>query len=102
MQAWLPLVDAFLARLGFDRPAIVGRPPASRYAELGDASKVPINAQSKATGYAQFLQARLQGERWRCRAPASTVGRRRHSHSGEGAEAGEEGLRRPRRGVAGR
>jgi dienelactone hydrolase len=59
MQAWLPLVDAFLARLGFDRPAIVGRPPASRYAELGDASKVPINAQSKATGYAQFLQARL-------------------------------------------
>ncbi len=59
MQHWLPVVDAFLVKLGFDRPAIVGRPPASGYADVADTGKVPISAQNKAKGYARFLQAKL-------------------------------------------
>lgn len=59
MDHWLPVVDAFLGQLGFDKPAIVGKPPASHFADITDASKVPISAKSQTTGYAKFLDVKL-------------------------------------------
>ena len=56
MDHWLPVVDGFLARLGFTAPAILQRPPASAYAEVTDQARVPVlGAQGKAQGYARFL-----------------------------------------------
>jgi hypothetical protein len=55
MNNWLPVVDDFLARLGFGKAAIVTRPAASGFGEVGDLSKVPISTQSGSNGYAKFL-----------------------------------------------
>lgn len=57
MNAWLPVVDEFLNKLGFTQPAIVTKPPASGYAELADVSKVP-SASAKTSGYARFLETK--------------------------------------------
>jgi dienelactone hydrolase len=56
MEHWLPVVDEFLAGLGFNRSAIVTKPAASGFAEVGDAAKVPVSAQARAGGYAKFLE----------------------------------------------
>ena len=58
MNSWLPVVDNFLSKLGFDQPAIVSKPPATAYAELTSADKVPVSDPGKA-GYARFLEAKL-------------------------------------------
>lgn len=58
MNSWLPVVDEFLNRLGFSQTAIVSKPAASGFAELGDVSKVPISAQAKTNGYAKFLESK--------------------------------------------
>lgn len=58
MDRWLPLVDAFLGRLGFTQPAIVTRPPASGKARVVDASAVPISASGRTNGYDKFLAAK--------------------------------------------
>ena len=58
MDHWLPLVDAFLTRLGFTQPAIVARPPASGKARVDDASAVPISASGRSNGYDKFLAAK--------------------------------------------
>lgn len=58
MDHWLPVVDAFLGQLGFSKPAIVTKPSATEFAEISDASKVPINAKAQATAYAKFLEAK--------------------------------------------
>lgn len=57
MNAWLPVVDEFLNKLGFTQPAIVTRPAARGFAELADVGKVP-SATGRAGGYARFLEAR--------------------------------------------
>lgn len=57
MEHWLPVVDRFLAKLGFNRPAIVVKPANSGFAEVGDSAKVPVSALSKSTGYRRFLDA---------------------------------------------
>lgn len=57
MNSWLPTVDAYLRQLGFAQEAIVKRPATSGFAAVADVSQVPINAQSKAEGYAKFLAA---------------------------------------------
>lgn len=59
MDHWLPVVDDFLAQLGFTQPAIVKRPPASGFADVTDASKVPVSAKNQSGAYAKFLQAKL-------------------------------------------
>ncbi|MEY4884317.1 MAG: hypothetical protein RIS34_2171 [Pseudomonadota bacterium] len=59
MNTWLPVVDEFLGKLGFSQPAIVVKPAPSGFAEVADAGKVPINAQSKTNGYAKFLELKL-------------------------------------------
>lgn len=54
--ATTPEIFAKDIKLGFSRAAIVSKPAASGFAEVGDASKVPINAQAKTNGYAKFLE----------------------------------------------
>jgi dienelactone hydrolase len=58
MDHWLPVVDAFLSRLGFDKPGIVTRPPRGSFADLKDVGKVPVSARAREAGYAKFLEAR--------------------------------------------
>ncbi len=58
MNRWLPVVDEFLYKLGFNRTAIVSKPAASGFAAVADVSKVPIDAQAKTNGYAKFLESR--------------------------------------------
>lgn len=58
MEAWMPLVDAFLARLGFTPGPVAARPAATGWAAVTDVSAVPISAQSRETGYARFLAAK--------------------------------------------
>jgi dienelactone hydrolase len=58
MDNWMPLVDAFLAKLGFTRPGIATRPPASGFADLTNAEKVPVSAASRTGPYARFLESR--------------------------------------------
>lgn len=54
MDHWLPVTDEFLSRLGFTKPGIVSRPPASGFADINDVAKVPVNAASQAN-YQRFL-----------------------------------------------
>ena len=58
MNTWLPAVDEFLNQLGFSQAAIVSRPAASGFAELGDIGKVPVNEGGKTNGYPKFLASK--------------------------------------------
>ena len=58
MDQWLPVVDAFLSQLGFDRPAIVKAPPPSAFAAIDATSSVPVGTSGKAA-YAKFLEMAL-------------------------------------------
>jgi dienelactone hydrolase len=55
MDHWLPVVDAFLNQLGFDKPAIVKAPPPSAFAAIDATAAVPVGASGKAA-YAKFLE----------------------------------------------
>ena len=57
MDHWLPVVDAFLTKLGFTQPAIQRRPPATDWADVDDDSRVPLSARARADGYRKFLAA---------------------------------------------
>jgi dienelactone hydrolase len=59
MDHWLPVVDAFLVQLRFDKQAIVVKPPASDFADLADASRVPVSAKNQPAAYARFLSSKL-------------------------------------------
>jgi dienelactone hydrolase len=54
MDHWLPVVDEFLARLGFDRPAIVKPPQATAFAAIDAVDAVPVRPSNKAA-YGKFL-----------------------------------------------
>jgi dienelactone hydrolase len=58
---WRPVADAFLVRLGprlgVTLPRTPGAPPATSYAKLDEAEKVPANPSGKGQGYARFLRA---------------------------------------------
>ena len=58
MDHWLPVVDAFLADLGFTAAAIVVKPPPSGFADIADARWVPISAAARASSYSKFLEAK--------------------------------------------
>jgi dienelactone hydrolase len=58
MNSWLPAVDEFLNQLGFTQAAIVPRPAASGFAELGDIGKVPVGESGKTNGYPKFLASK--------------------------------------------
>lgn len=58
MEHWVPVVDQFLAKLGFTQSAITVRPVPSGFAEIGDGAKVPVSAQGKTAAYQKFLEAK--------------------------------------------
>jgi dienelactone hydrolase len=58
MDHWLPVVDAFLNQLGFDKPAIVKAPPPSAFAAVDATTAVPVGTSGKAA-YAKFLEMAL-------------------------------------------
>ena len=58
MDHWVPLVDAYLARLGFGKPGVVTRPPASAFAKLDEADKLPANQATKDGNYRKFLESK--------------------------------------------
>jgi dienelactone hydrolase len=58
MDHWVPLVDDFLARLGFTNSSVVARPPPSGFAAIDDVDKVPISAASRDAAYRRFLEAK--------------------------------------------
>jgi dienelactone hydrolase len=54
MDHWLPVVDEFLVRLGFDKPAIVKAPQPTGFAAIDAVDAVPVRPSNKAA-YAKFL-----------------------------------------------
>jgi dienelactone hydrolase len=59
-RVWRPLVDAFLAKLGFAVPRTPGAPPPSGFAAVDDASKVPFVREAvRHDQYQKFLDADL-------------------------------------------
>ncbi len=59
MNTWVPIVEPFLARLGFDKPGVIARPPASGFAAIDDAGKVPVNKATQDGLYRKFLEAKM-------------------------------------------
>ena len=59
MNHWVPLVEPWLAKLGFDKPGTIGRPPASGFAAIGDVDKVPLTGSGREARYARFLESKL-------------------------------------------
>ena len=57
MDRWIPIAEAWLARLGFDQPGDVIVPPPSGHAAIDDVQRVPISAASRARLYGRFLNA---------------------------------------------
>jgi dienelactone hydrolase len=57
MDRWVPLAEAFLARAGFTRSGLLARPPASGFADIADADKLPAGTNAKALYTQRFLAA---------------------------------------------
>lgn len=58
MNHWVPLVDDYLARLGFGKSGVMTRPLASAFAKLDEADKLPANQATKDGGYRKFLESK--------------------------------------------
>lgn len=59
MDHWVPVVDGFLARLGFDKPGLIARPAATAFAKVDERDKVPISTSAREASYQKFLEAKL-------------------------------------------
>jgi dienelactone hydrolase len=59
MNGWVPLVEAYLARIGFTTSGLMLRPPASNHARLDDVAKVPTSQNAREGAYRRFLEAKL-------------------------------------------
>jgi dienelactone hydrolase len=59
MDHWVPIVDEFLAGLGFAKSAPVMRPPATEFAGIDQVDKVPVSAANREGVYRRFLAAAL-------------------------------------------
>lgn len=57
MDHWVPVVEDWLARAGFTRSGLVPRPPASGFARVAEADKVPLPAAVRERLYTRFLEA---------------------------------------------
>jgi dienelactone hydrolase len=56
---WIPQAEAFLNELGFRRPGLPPRPPASGYAAVNDLNRVPMLSPAvRNDHYRRFVQAR--------------------------------------------
>lgn len=58
MNSWLPVVDAYLNKLGFNKSAIIGKPQKSDFADINDLNKIPISDRAKENNYAKFLTSK--------------------------------------------
>jgi dienelactone hydrolase len=58
MNTWLPVVDDYLNKLGFNKSAIVGKSEKSGFAELTNLAKVPISDSSIENFYTKFLASK--------------------------------------------
>ncbi len=59
MDHWVPLAEAFLARLGFDTPGLVTRPAATNFARVDETDKLPTPASAlRDSLYRRFLAAK--------------------------------------------
>jgi hypothetical protein len=58
MDHWLPVVDEFLVRLGFEKSAIVKPPQPTSFAAIDAVDAVPVRPSNKAA-YAKFLELAL-------------------------------------------
>lgn len=58
MDHWVPLVDDYLARLGFGKPGVITRPPASAFAKVDEADKLPANQATRDGVYRKFLASK--------------------------------------------
>ena len=55
MDDWVPLMEEFLARAGFDKPGTITVPKASGFAKVNEADKVPVSKANREGVYAKFL-----------------------------------------------
>ena len=59
MNHWVPLVETYLARIGFTQSGAIARPPATHHARLDDVAKVPTSQNNRDGAYRRFLDAKL-------------------------------------------
>lgn len=59
MNTWVPLVEAYLGRLGFSQSGVVARPPATSHARIDDVTRVPTAQNNREAAYKRFLDAKL-------------------------------------------
>jgi len=58
MDHWVPLVDDYLARLGFTKPGTVTRPPPSAFAKVDEADKLPANQATRDGAFRKFMESK--------------------------------------------
>lgn len=57
MDAWVPLVEHYLASAGFKQSGVPQRPPATDFARLDEVNKVPVKTEKSLELYRRFLAA---------------------------------------------
>lgn len=58
MDTWVPLVEKFLAEIGFGKPGLIVKPPASGFARVDEADKVPTSKANQDGLYRKFLSSK--------------------------------------------
>lgn len=59
MNHWVPIVETYLARIGFSHSGVIARPPATNHTRLDDVAKVPTSQNNRDGAYKRFLDAKL-------------------------------------------
>lgn len=58
MDHWVPLVDDYLARLGFGKPGRIARPAPSNFAKVDEVDRLPANQAVKDGIYRRYLESK--------------------------------------------
>ena len=58
MDHWVPHAEAFLGALGFTKPGLRARPPATSFAKVDEIDKVPLSASQRENFYRKFLDSK--------------------------------------------
>jgi hypothetical protein len=61
MNTWAPLMETYLANIGFTHSGLVSNGGASGFASLNDIEKIPTSTQNRENLYKQFLASKLPG-----------------------------------------
>ena len=59
MNHWVPIVETYLARIGFSHSGVIARPTATNHTRLDDVAKVPTSQNNRDGAYKRFLDAKL-------------------------------------------